>query len=104
MVDTRGTSNVNLDKYDEKLDKFVPEAANLNVGKQKIKKKNTRDQGQQDRRNGGRGRNDQRKPARTAAACIQAQARAAFDHRAGEITVGELAARMKISAGEVTRS
>ena len=55
VVDTRGTSNVNLDKYDEKLDKFVPEAANLNVGKQKIKKKNTRDQGQQDRRNGGRG-------------------------------------------------
>ena len=42
VVDTRGTSNVNLDKYDENLDKFVPEAANLNVGKQKIKKKNTR--------------------------------------------------------------
>ena len=39
VVDTRGTSNVNLDKYDEKLDKFVPEAANLNVGKQKIKKR-----------------------------------------------------------------
>lgn len=45
VVDTRGTSNVNPDKYDEKLDNFVPEAVNINVGKQKIKKKNTRDQG-----------------------------------------------------------
>ena len=60
VVDTRGTSNVNPDKYDEKLDNFVPEAANINVGKQKIKKKNTRDQGP-DRRGGGRGRNDQRR-------------------------------------------
>ena len=101
VVDTRGTSNVNLDKYDEKLDKFVPEAANLNVGKQKIKKKNTRDQGQQDRRNGGRGRNDQRKP--------RGQQQPAFKPKPvqlsitvpDEITVGELAARMKISAGEV---
>ena len=103
VVDTRGTSNVNLDKYDEKLDKFVPEAANLNVGKQKIKKKNTRDQGQQDRRNGGRGRNDQRKP--------RGQQQPAFKPKPvqlsitvpDEITVGELAARMKISAGEVIK-
>lgn len=83
VVDTRGTSNVNLDKYDEKLDKFVPEAANLNVGKQKIKKKNTRDQGQQDPPERRPRAKRSAQTARTAAACIQAQARAAFDHRAG---------------------
>ena len=101
MVDTRGTSNVNPDKYDEKLDNFVPEAANINVGKQKIKKKNTRDQGP-DRRGGGRGRNDQRRTRGQQPAFKPKPVQLSITVP-DEITVGELASRMKISAGEVIK-
>ena len=100
VVDTRGTSNVNPDKYDEKLDNFVPEAANINVGKQKIKKKNTRDQGP-DRR-GGRGRNDQRRTRGQQPAFKPKPVQLSITVP-DEITVGELASRMKISAGEVIK-
>ena len=100
VVDTRGTSNVNPDKYDEKLDNFVPEAANINVGKQKIKKKNTRDQGP-DRR-GGRGRNDQRRTHGQQPAFKPKPVQLSITVP-DEITVGELASRMKISAGEVIK-
>ena len=101
VVDTRGTSNVNPDKYDEKLDTFVPEAANINVGKQKIKKKNTRDQGP-DRRGGGRGRNDQRRTRGQQPAFKPKPVQLSITVP-DEITVGELASRMKISAGEVIK-
>ena len=101
VVDTRGTSNVNPDKYDEKLDNFVPEAANINVGKQKIKKKNTRDQGP-DRRGGGRGRNDQRR-TRGQQPAFKPKPVQLYITVPDEITVGELASRMKISAGEVIK-
>ena len=101
VVDTRGTSNVNPDKYDEKLDNFVPEAANINVGKQKIKKKNTRDQGP-DRRGGGRGRNDQRRTRGQQPAFKPKPVQLSITVPV-EITVGELASRMKISAGEVIK-
>ena len=101
VVDTRGTSNVNPDKYDEKLDNFVPEAANINVGKQKIKKKNTRDQGP-DRRGGGRGRNDQRRTRGQQPAFKPKPVQLTITVP-DEITVGELASRMKISAGEVIK-
>ena len=99
VVDTRGTSNVNPDKYDEKLDNFVPEAANINVGKQKIKKKNTRDQGP-DRRGGGR--NDQRRTRGQQPAFKPKPVQLSITVP-DEITVGELASRMKISAGEVIK-
>ena len=102
VVDTRGTSNVNPDKYDEKLDNFVPEAANINVGKQKIKKKNTRDQGP-DRRGGGRGRNDQRRTRGQQPAFKPKPVQLSITVP-DEITVGELASRMKISAGEVIKT
>ena len=101
VVDTRGTSNVNPDKYDEKLDNFVPEAANINVGKQKIKKKNTRDQGPA-RRGGGRGRNDQRRTRGQQPAFKPKPVQLSITVP-DEITVGELASRMKISAGEVIK-
>ena len=101
VVDTRGTSNVNPDKYDEKLDNFLPEAANINVGKQKIKKKNTRDQGP-DRRGGGRGRNDQRRTRGQQPAFKPKPVQLSITVP-DEITVGELASRMKISAGEVIK-
>ena len=101
VVDTRGTSNVNPDKYDEKLDNIVPEAANINVGKQKIKKKNTRDQGP-DRRGGGRGRNDQRRTRGQQPAFKPKPVQLSITVP-DEITVGELASRMKISAGEVIK-
>ena len=101
VVDTRGTSNVNPDKYDEKLDNFVPEAANINVGKQKIKKKNPRDQGP-DRRGGGRGRNDQRRTRGQQPAFKPKPVQLSITVP-DEITVGELASRMKISAGEVIK-
>ncbi len=45
VVDTRGTGNVDLSKYDEKLDTLVPDTAkNMNTAKQKLKKQNNRQQ------------------------------------------------------------
>ena len=42
IVDTRGGGNVDLSKYDEKLDSFVSVSDNETT-KQKLKKQNTRD-------------------------------------------------------------
>ncbi len=46
VVDTRGTSEVNLSKYDERLERFVsPDKQKFEAGKQKLKKQDNRSQG-----------------------------------------------------------
>ena len=51
VVDTRGSDSVNLAKYDERLDTFVPDAAkDMNGAKQKLKKQNNRPQHDKKRR------------------------------------------------------
>ncbi|OGO88169.1 MAG: translation initiation factor IF-2 [Clostridiales bacterium GWF2_36_10] len=99
VVDTRGSASVDLAKYDEKLVKYdtvLPESAQ-NV-KQKIKKKNTREFGNDK----GKGPNPHdkflsKKPfvkPKPVQLCITVP---------DEITVGELASRMKTQAGEVIK-
>lgn len=99
VVDTRGSATVDLSKYDEKLEKFetvVPDSAQ-NV-KQKIKKKNTRVFGNNRRKgNSPRDKFLNRKPfvkPKPVQLCITVP---------DEISVGELASRMKTQAGEVIK-
>ncbi len=98
VVDTRGTANVDLSKYDEKYDKLAGNSgANGDGGKQKLKKKNNRNGLQEQQRKGNdRGRQQQKpqqkpKPVQLAITVPD------------EITVGELASRMKTAAGEVIK-
>lgn len=97
VVDTRGSAGVDLAKYDSKLEKFdtvVPESAQ--TVKQKIKKKNTRDYGN-DRNKGQRDRFGKQKPV------FKPKPVQLHILVPDEITVGELASRMKTQAGEVIK-
>ena len=100
VVDTRGTDNVDLGRYDEKLLKYdssVPDTAH--TGKQKIKKKNKfapqeQRNGKQAGRNGGRAaQKPQNKPKPVQLSIVVPE----------EITVGELASRMKQTAANVIK-
>ena len=98
VVDTRGTSNVDLGRYDEKLlnyDSSVPDSTH--TGKQKIKKKNKF--APQEQRNAKGGKNapkqnkPQNKPKPVQLSIVVPD----------EITVGELASRMKQTAANVIK-
>ena len=100
VVDTRGTDNVDLGRYDEKLLKYdssVPDTAH--TGKQKIKKKNKfapqeQRNSKQNGRNGGRAaQKPQNKPKPVQLSIVVPE----------EITVGELASRMKQTAANVIK-
>ncbi|MDD4124420.1 MAG: translation initiation factor IF-2 [Eubacteriales bacterium] len=96
VVDTRGTQSVNIAKYDEKLDTFVADPDRLPDSKVKIKKKNTRDQ-QDGGRNSRKKFNDRIKP-KFIPKPVQLKITVP-----DEISVGELALRMKITAGDVIK-
>ncbi len=91
VVDTRGTSNVDLSKYDEKYLKLAGNAATATGGKQKLKKKNNRGPQQDQRRFGDRRQQQkpQQKPKPVKLSITVPD----------EISVGELASRMKTAAG-----
>jgi len=100
VVDTRGTASVDLSKYDEKYDTLAGNAASAAGGKQKLKKKNNNNRnGQQEQRRLGDNRNNkpqqkqQQKPKPVQLSITVPD----------EITVGELASRMKTAAGEVIK-
>ena len=100
MVDTRGTASVDLSKYDEKYDTLAGNAASAAGGKQKLKKKNNNNRnGQQEQRRPGDNKNNkpqqkqQQKPKPVQLSITVPD----------EITVGELASRMKTAAGEVIK-
>ncbi len=100
VVDTRGTASVDLSKYDEKYDTLAGNAASAAGGKQKLKKKNNNNRnGQQEQRRPGDNRNNkpqqkqQQKPKPVQLSITVPD----------EITVGELASRMKTAAGEVIK-
>ncbi len=97
VVDTRGTANVDLSKYDEKYDNLAGGAANAAGGKQKLKKKNNRNQQQeQSRRPGDKNKQPQKQQAKPKPVQLSITV-------PDEITVGELASRMKTAAGEVIK-
>lgn len=98
VVDTRGTSNVDLSKYDEKLQKFdsvLPDSEKAS-GKQKIKKKNNRRFG--NKRN--KGQRDRFSKQKSAQKPKPVQLHITVPD---EITVGELASRMKTQVGQVIK-
>ena len=93
IVDTR-TSSVDLEKYDERLENIVPEASKDARGeKQKLKKQNTRDY------------QSQREKERVAMEKLRKQGVEKAKKQPlqitvpDEITVGELASRLKMTAG-----
>ena len=98
VVDTR-SSNVDLSKYDERLENIAPEIDDAHTTKQKVKKQNTRDTQQ---RQGGKKNNkenlamERMKKANLEKAKKQPLKVTIPD----EITVGELAQRLKITAAD----
>ena len=99
VIDTRGAT-VNIDKYDERLDSLVPDKAqNLERGKEKISSKRARQQSQAasaKRRQDERDRNNkiQLEIAKKARVKVLIP---------DEISVGELASRMKKTGVDVVR-
>ncbi len=97
VVDTR-TSNVDLSRYDERLNNFIPGAADLRGERQKLKK--------QDNRNSF---NKGRDKDRMAQEKLRRQQEMLARKKQLEITVpemitvGELASRMKKTSGEVIK-
>ncbi|MFA6730125.1 MAG: translation initiation factor IF-2 [Eubacteriales bacterium] len=96
VVNTRGTETVNIAKYDEKLDTFVPDTDASKSSKVKIKKKPSRE-AQQDAARQRRRFGDKR--PKSAPRPVQQLKISVPD----EISVGELAVRMKTAAGEVVK-
>ena len=114
VVNTRGTEeNVDLSKYDERLDTFVSdrEQSNLRGGKQQVKKapqqqtapqggKNAggKQNGRQPFQKGGKG--GKRQPVQMQAPIVKRPTTVELPE---EIVVGQLASRLKVTAGEVVK-
>lgn len=100
VVDTRGSGEVNLSKYDERLDSFVSDRErNLQGGSQRFKKPSA---GQQSQMFGGKG-----KPARgkrgKGTPSAPTTVRPTAVELPDEISVGQLASRLMVTAGEVVK-
>ncbi len=92
VVDTRSTT-VDLSKYDEKLDTFVSEAQNVRADRQKLKKQDNRNP----YKKGGKDdfiKKQQQAPVKKKPLEITVP---------DEISVGEFASRLKVTAGEVIK-
>ncbi|MBQ8208073.1 MAG: translation initiation factor IF-2 [Clostridia bacterium] len=90
VVDTR-SSTVDLSKYDERLENFVPDSHNMRADKQKLKKQNNRDPY---RKNKEEFIKKPQQPIKKKPLEITIP---------DEISVGELASRLKVVAGEVIK-
>ncbi len=104
VVDTRVTDSVDLSKYDEKLDSFVSERVqDTHGGNQKLTKKNTQQQGtkpgqrpgQKPLMRGGKGQPGKKSmPVKKQPLHVEIP---------DEIVVSDLAARLKVTVGEVVK-
>ena len=91
IVDMRGSS-VDLSKYDEKLDNFVPDSVkDVRGGNQRVKKQST---SQDNNRFNKNNQKKQAQPVKKQPVSITIP---------DEISVGELASRLKVTAGEVVK-
>ncbi|MBP3368177.1 MAG: translation initiation factor IF-2, partial [Clostridia bacterium] len=97
VVDTR-TSQVDLSKYDERLENFSPEIDDTQSNKQKLKKQNLRG----DNRGTGRKSDKERRAldAKQKANAEKAKKQPLKVTIPDEITVGDLAQRLKVTAAE----
>ncbi|MCQ2456255.1 MAG: translation initiation factor IF-2 [Clostridia bacterium] len=99
VIDTRGGSSVNLSKYDEKLDSFVSDTSDSQSNKQKLKKQNTRDRF-------GSKKSDKERRALDKLARENIEKAKKMPLKVtipDEISVGELASRLKVTASEVIK-
>ncbi len=102
VVDTRVTDSVDLSKYDEKLDSFVSERVqDTRGGNQKLTKKNTQQQGNKPGQKGqplmrGGKNQPQKKQAPVKKQPLHVEI-------PDEIVVSDLAARLKVTVGEVVK-
>ncbi len=103
VVDTRGAEAVDLSKYDERLETFATDRENdLRGGNQRVKKGGQ----QQQQSQGGRQQQGRGKKGRQQnAAPMQAPVvkRPTSVELPDEIVVGQLASRLKVTAGEVVK-
>ncbi len=100
VVDTRGGAGVDLSKYDERLESFTSDKVNdLRGGNQRVKK----NVGQQQNAKQAFGKGG--KKGRGAAAPMQAPVvkRPTSVELPDEIVVGQLASKLKVTAGEVVK-
>ena len=99
VVDTRVGDSVDLSKYDEKLDTFVSERVQESHGNQKLTKKNTQQQGtkpgQKPMMKGGK-----QAPGKKQAPVKKQPLKVEIPD---EIVVSDLAARLKVTVGEVVK-
>ena len=96
VVDMRGES-VDLSKYDDKLNSFVSDSyADLRGGSQQIKRKNTNGQMQQNNKNNFK----KNKKSAPAGPVQKVPVNVSIPD---EISVGELASRLKVTAAEVVK-
>lgn len=99
LVDTRGGS-VDLSKYDEKLDNYVTDRRSENASnKQKLKKQNTRDNRSQKNRNKESAALDKLRRQEG----MKAKQQPLKVQIPDEISVGELASRLKVTSAEVVK-
>ena len=96
LVDTRGSVDVNLSKYEDNLDSFAGDSDNT-VSKQKIKKKNNKQFGTKENNNNNK-KQEQVKKQPFKPKPVQLHITVPE-----EIVVSDLAQRMKITVGEVIK-
>lgn len=101
-VDTRGGGNVDLSKYDERIDSLVPEKANkMSKGKEKFTKRNdNRRQMSSKRRQEEQDKMKRLQRQQQQAAAKKVQLKVLIPD---EISVGELAMRLKRTASDVIK-
>ena len=100
-VDTRGT-NVNIDKYDERLDTLVPQQAGK-YGNQQNKQKLTKQSQKRQQQSSSKRRQEEQEKMRRLEQQAQAKKAPLKVMIPDEIAVGELALRMKKTAAEVVK-
>lgn len=100
IVDTRKAGNVNLERYDERLESLAPDRSDkMQVGKQKIQNKNTQRKGPGF---GNKRRQEEQEKIRRLQLEI-AKKTPLTVKIPDEISVGELASRMKKTGAEVVK-
>ena len=100
VIDTRGSEDVNLSKYDERLDSFVSEREqNLRGGNQRLKKQNNQQGGQPFQK----GKPAHGKKGKPGAPSAPTTVRPTAIELPDEIMVGQLASRLMVTAGEVVK-
>jgi len=98
VIDTRG-SDVDLSKYDEKLDSFVHDSHENASTKQKLKKQNNRDMRSAKNRNKESAAMEKLRKQEA----MKAKQKPLEITVPEEISVGELASRLKVTAAEVVK-